>query len=268
MTGPSRYGAVSGFCPFCGTENTPSYQFCLACRRRLPAARAAPSEETRGRPSGEVVAHPSKPTPAVPPAAGGASARNGAAQDFPVGRPWFLIPVAIALAALVGLAGVELLPTYLHPQPAKSAGPTGIPTWLDLCTPSNGTNCGGHQLTLPWNYRGATLNVSSCDPVPSGGAGEILWLNYTGSARVHGVVVPAAVFGGRGGWFAVPSGFLNNTTAVASAVWNTAFAAGSFTEAISIPDSGQLWCLGWWEPAGSVTLSWSSDLATTYVSAK
>ena len=193
-------------------------------------------------------------------------AANAPPEDLPrLGRPWYLLPLVIGVAALVGLAGFELLPVYLHSSSNHATPHGGTPTRADLCTPSNGTNCGGHELLLPWIDQGTSRNTTSCDAFASNGAGELLWLNFTASAPGRGVVIPAALFGGASGWFNDPAGFVNNSSATARAAWSPSFGAGTFAEAIAIPNDGQLWCLGWWEPSGSITISLSSDLATTYV---
>ena len=180
------------------------------------------------------------------------------------GGAWFLIPVAIAIVALVALAAFWFLPVYLHSQ--GSPGPTGGGTGMrqDLCAALNGSNCEGNQASLPWNDHGASLNVTACDQVQSRGSDEVLWLNYTSSTTVVGIVIPASLYYGATGWFEDPSGFANNSSAKSRSVWYSGYYSGTNSAAVPIPDDGQLWCVGWWEPSGPVTIQWQSDLAITY----
>lgn len=248
-----------GFCPYCGHTNPPTYRFCLSCRRRLPSAGLAPMPPPEGR-DGAVVAPAaaeagaSVPAPGVPPV------------EVPPspGRAWYFLPVAVILVILLALAGIYYLPSYLDQTAGRGPPPSGTWSRADLCTPANGSDCAGNSISLPWDNRGSMLNATACDPVPSLGSGEVLWLNYTSSQTVVGIVIPSSYYPGPGGWYEDPSGFVNNTTAKVHAVWYSGYASGSDSAAIQIPDDGQTYCLGWWEPSGSVTVQWASDLAVTF----
>jgi hypothetical protein len=264
VVGNRKNGPAPGFCPYCGHLNPADYRFCLSCRRPLPRAGVArvppptPAPMNEGSPVARepVDAAAAEPGPAPPTPADEPPVREGGA--------WYLIPIAIAIVALVALAAFWFLQVYLHSgPPARTAGP-GSWARTDLCITSNGTNCAGNLLSVPWNNHGAYRNATACDPFSSLGSSEVLWLNYTASATVVGIVIPSSEYYGATGWFEDPSGFVNNTTAMSRSAWYSGYSSGTYSAAIPIPDDGQLWCVGWWEPAGSVSIQWQSDLAITY----
>lgn len=179
------------------------------------------------------------------------------------GHPWYFVPVAVILVIVLALAGIYYLPSYLDQTAGRGPPASGTWTRADLCTPANGSNCAGNAVSVPWDNRGSMLNATACDPVGSLGSGEVFWLNYTASQTVVGIVIPSSYYGGPEGWYENPSGFVNNTTAKVHAVWYSGYASGHDSAAVQIPDDGQTDCLGWWEPSGSVTVQWASDLAVT-----
>jgi hypothetical protein len=253
---------VPGFCPYCGYDNPPSYKFCLSCRRRLPDV------------LGEDLPKPGLPK--VPPTGTGvpgsatasgmpAPAPEGPSEVEPTGRPWIMVPIAIVIIVVIGLVGYQLLPVYLagHPSSNTTSPPPG--KTLTLCSLDNGSNCKGFTFMLPQDEDDSVLNTTTCSSFSSLGSGETLWMNYSASGRIYSIVLPASIFGGASGWTQNAWGIVSNTAAVAKALWFSGLAAGSFSEAVTVPPDGGTYCIGWWEPASvSTSVTWLDDINVTY----
>jgi len=262
-------GDWAGFCPYCGHQNAPTYRFCVSCRRRLPnpAESPPPASPTATNPGGtgpgasSVTSEPPPTSDALPPRSVGATEPP---SELPTaGRAWYVAPIAVLIVIAVVLAGAELFTTYFAgPAPA---GPTALhDVRVDLCDASNGSFCGGNQLDLPRTYHSASYNTSGCATVVGWGVGETLWVNYSASTGVDGVLVPANLTGGPSGWFVDPYNVVHNASVLHALPWSSLNRSGAFAGAISVPSDGRTWCLSWYEPTGSVTIAWASDIAVTY----
>ena len=255
--------ALPGFCPYCGYENPPTYNFCVSCRRRLPdvLGQALPKPGAPPTPSAAEGAQGAAPTGATP----NAAIPSDFTESAPRGRPWVLVPIAIVIIVVLALLGAQLLPVYLAGHPASSPPPPPPGKIISLCIPDNGSNCKGASFTLPITVSNHEMNTSTCDSFASLGADETLWMNYSASANIYAIVLPSSVFGESPGWTEGAFALVHNETAVGSALFYSGLASGGFSETIRVPDNGGTYCIGWWEPSNvAVSVTWLNDLNLTY----
>jgi hypothetical protein len=173
---------------------------------------------------------------------------------------------AVVVAIIVLLAGIYFLGPFLGLVGSRNSAVGGTGHRLDFCNETQGVDCSGDIQTVPYAYGGGYENVTGCDAVPSRGSPEVLYLNYTPSAPVYGIVVPQGLFSGSGSWSVDPAGFVVNSTELRQAAWFSGFSSNPHFAVITVPQGQDTWCLSWWEPQGSVTITLDSDLAITYQS--
>jgi hypothetical protein len=95
--------------------------------------------------------------------------------------------------------------------------------------------------------------------------GESLWLNFTPSAPLTGIVLLQPVFAGPSGWYADPVSFLANATDWAEAKWLSQGPSGSDQVSVQIPPAPELTrCTGGFAPGTSATITWNSDVVVTH----
>lgn len=257
-----------GFCPYCGHQNPVSYRFCESCRRPLAAAGSVPwGPPPKGQTTLPVelpaqVEAGTTPSDAPPPGSGEEPPDEVRALPGSAALP---VIIAIVVALFVVLAAFFVLSWYFGSHPATTpSGPSGHPQLVDLCVRANASNCAGGQFTLPRANGVATVNHTGCLGFNSLGAGEQVWLNYSVSTTIHGVAVPARLYSGAGSFTEDPPGFLNNSSEHARIAWSSNDQPGSYRVTVQIPNDGQSWCVGWWNPSGTTTLTWNSDVNLTY----
>ena len=238
----------AGFCPYCGRQNPPDDRFCLQGHQELP--RPSPPDPPAAPDGAKTAAPGPRPVEDAPPPEGS-------------GRSWALVLVAIAVAVLALLAAVAFLPAYLdHLGSPPGSTPAARGSAVDLRNETLGVGCAGNTVDLPSTNGGRSTNLSGCEPVPSLGTDEQLWLNLTANGDLVGVVLHPSEFGGP--WLADPATFQANAAERGTAAWDAHLSPGSATAIVPVADVGPGWCLGWWDPSGSATITRTSDVTITY----
>jgi hypothetical protein len=262
MASVPRGKPTPGFCPYCGYENPASYRFCLSCRRRLPDVLGQDLPKA-GLPAGAPMGTSASGPPSAP--GGTAPAPSGPAEGVPRGRPWILVPVAIVIIVVIALVGAQLLPIYLAGHPNTNTPPSVKGQTVTLCSADNGSNCKGFSFMVPQYVNGNEVNTTTCDSFSAMGSGETLWMNYSASARIYSIVLPASIFGGASGWTDNAWGLVENSSTLAKALWFSGLVSGSYSEAVTVPAGGGTYCIGWWEPTDApASVTWLNDVNVTY----
>jgi hypothetical protein len=261
MASVPRGKPTPGFCPYCGYENPATYKFCLSCRRRLPDVLGQDLPKA-GVPTAATqdTAATGTPTPA-----GSEPAYPDPTGGVPHGRPWILVPIAIVIIVVIAIVGAQLLPIYLVGHPNTNTPSPAMGHTVTLCSADNGSNCKGFSFTVPQYVNGIEQNSTTCDSFSSLGADETLWMNYSASARIYSIVLPASIFGGASGWTDNAWDVVENSSAVAKALWFSGLVSGSYSEAVTVPAGGGIYCIGWWEPTNApASVTWLNDVNVTY----
>jgi len=241
--------AQRGFCPYCAHINPPDFKFCVGCQKKLPP-------EVLGAAAGE------PPTPKELEAAADGRPPEPPEAPPPKSARWVILVLTIGIAIVVLVASIGLLTHFLAGAPAGAQKTSGSLVRVDLCQNTSGADCKGNQIVLPYeSSAGLSENVTSCYAVYPKGDSARLWMNFSTTSRIYGVLIPEPLYRGAvTSYFTNPSGFYNSSAAVAQAAWNSGQVFGGALVNVSIPSGFPEWCMAWWNPGTTGEITFTADV--------